>query len=108
FKDKLYYQYIRDRFSPSAQIAQRQMWHYYLQCRAEHKLPALSEAGYRVFSQFEEDGKLLLVFAATGMGNKTFIEIGADDGVNSNCANWYFHFGFSGIFIDGNPKSIER
>ncbi len=36
------------------------------------------------------------------------IEIGADDGVNSNCANWYFHFGFSGLFLDGNPKSIAR
>ncbi len=107
-KDKLYYQYIRDRFSPAAQMNQRQLWHYYRQCAADGRMPPLDEAGFRVFSQFEEDGKLLMIFAAIGMGNKTFIESGADDGVNSNCANWYFHFGFSGLFLDGNPKSIAR
>jgi len=107
-KDKIYYQYIRSRFSAAAQISQRQLWHYYRQAAARGELPPLEDAGYRVFSQFEEDGKLLLVFAAIGMGNKLFIEIGADDGINSNAANWYFNFGFYGLFLDGNPKSIAR
>jgi hypothetical protein len=107
-KDKFYYQYIRDRFSPAAQISQRQLWHYYRDCAARGAMPALADCGFRVFSQFEEDGKLLAIFAAIGMGNKTFIEIGADDGINSNCANWYFHHGFYGLFLDGNPESIAR
>jgi len=68
----------------------------------------LSETGYRVFSQFEEDGKLLFIFAVIGMGNKTFVEIGADDGINSNAANLYFNFGWRGLFIDGNCTSIAR
>jgi hypothetical protein len=61
-----------------------------------------------VFSQFEEDGKLLYIFSVIGMDNKTFIEIGSDDGVNSNSANLYFNFGWHGLFIDGNPSSIKR
>ncbi|WP_196887937.1 hypothetical protein [Aureivirga sp. CE67] len=99
---------IRNRFNPSVQIAQRQQFHYYRDLAKKNELPPISETGYRVFSQFEEDGKLLYLFAILGMENKTFIEIGSDDGVNSNSANLYFNFGWHGLFIDGNPKSIER
>jgi hypothetical protein len=42
------------------------------------------------------------------MSNKTFVEIGSDDGVNSNSANLYFNFGWHGLFMDGNPKSVKR
>lgn len=72
------------------------------------KVPQLSETGYRVFSQFEEDGKLLFIFSLIGMTHKTFVEIGSDDGINSNSANLYFNFGWHGLFIDGNEKSIQR
>lgn len=99
---------IRNRFLPSVQISQRQLFHAYQQMVAEGRPPALNETGFRVFSQFEEDGKLLFIFSVLGMKNKTFVEIGSDDGVNSNSANLYFNFGWHGIFIDGNPKSIRR
>ena len=108
FKKYFYYQFIKEKFSPATQIAQRQLYHYYKDCITNSKLPPLKEAGYKVFSQFEEDGLLLMILAATGLGNKIFIEIGADDGINSNCANWYFHFGFYGLFIDMNKESIAR
>jgi len=61
-----------------------------------------------VFSQFEEDGMLLFIFAVIGMDCKSFIEIGSDDGVNSNSANLYFNFGWHGLFIDANPRSVSR
>ena len=99
---------IRNRFLPSVQISQRQLFHTYQQMAAEGRLPALNETGFRVFSQFEEDGKLLFIFSVLGMKNKTFVEIGSDDGVNSNAANLYFNFGWHGVFIDGNRKSIRR
>jgi len=70
--------------------------------------PAFSETGYRVFSQFEEDGKLLFIFSLIEMDNKVFIEIGSDDGINSNSANLFFNFGWHGLFIDGNPAAIKR
>ncbi len=99
---------IRNRFYPSTQISQRQLYHYYQDCKKNNNMPKLHETGFRVFSQFEEDGKLLFVFSIIGMTNKTFIEIGSDDGVNSNSANLHFNFGWHGLFIDGNPKAIKR
>jgi hypothetical protein len=107
-KDKFLISKIRNRFIPSVQISQRQLFHHYQQMEKKGVLPSLSETGFRVFSQFEEDGKLLFIFSILGMKNKTFIEIGSDDGVNSNSANLYFNFGWHGLFIDGNSKSIKR
>lgn len=99
---------IRNRFYPSAQIAQRQLFLHYRECVRNNTLPCLNDTGFRVFSQFEEDGKLLFIFSVLGMENKTFVEIGSDDGINSNSANLVFNFGWHGLFIDGNKQSIER
>ena len=99
---------IRNRFIPSVQITQRQLFHHYRYLADKGELPAISDTGFRVFSQFEEDGKLLFIFSVIGMDNKVFVEIGSDDGVNSNSANLYFNFGWHGLFIDGNPRSIKR
>lgn len=107
-KDKFLITKIRNRFIPSVQITQRQLFLKY-QCLAkEENLPRLNDTGFRVFSQFEEDGKLLFIFSILGMKNKSFVEIGSDDGINSNSANLYFNFGWHGLFIDGNRKSINR
>jgi hypothetical protein len=106
-KDRFLFAFIKDRFSASVQVSQRQLFLYYQQLTKD-KLPKLSDTGFRVFSQFEEDGKLLYIFSLIGMNNKTFVEIGCDDGINSNSANLYFNFGWHGLFIDGNPSSIKR
>lgn len=75
---------------------------------AEEKLSPISENGFQNFSQFEEDGLILYLFSLLKTENKTFLEFGADDGINSNAANLHFHHDFTGLFIDGNPKAIER
>lgn len=107
-KDKFLITKIRNRFIPSVQISQRQLYHQYQKLKEDKALPKISDTGFRVFSQFEEDGKLLFIYSIIGMDNKTFIEIGSDDGVNSNSANLYFNFGWHGLFIDGNSKSVKR
>ncbi len=107
-KDKFLITKVRNRFVPSVQISQRQLFHYYRDLAMKNELPPFPETGFRVFSQFEEDGKLLFIFSVIGMKNKTFVEIGSDDGVNSNSANLYFNFGWHGLFIDGNPRSVRR
>ncbi len=108
FKDRLLIAKVRNRMSGAVQIGQRQLYHYYRDHALAGTLPPITDAGFRVFSQFEEDGKLLYLFAALGMDCKRFVEIGADDGVNSNSANLYFNFGWHGLFVDANPKSIAR
>lgn len=99
---------VRNRFSAQVQISQRSLYHYYKEKAASENPLPLSETGFCVFSQFEEDGMLLYIFAAIGMGSKTFVEIGSDDGINSNCANLAFNFGWTGLFIDRNATSIRR
>lgn len=99
---------VRDRFGPAVQVSQRKLFHHYRELGKRGEGLSLEETGFRVFSQFEEDGKLLYIFSLIGMGNKCFLEIGSDDGVNSNSANLYFNFGWRGVFIDGNPRSIAR
>ena len=99
---------VRERFSAAVQIGQRALYHQYVQLRQDGRLPAFADTGYRVFSQFEEDGKLLFIFSIIGMGGRRFVEIGSDDGVNSNSANLYFNFDWTGLFVDGNPRSIRR
>ena len=107
-KNKFLILKIRNRFIPSVQISQRQLYLKYQELLKKNELPKISETGFRVFSQFEEDGLLLFIFSIIGMENKIFIEIGSDDGVNSNSANLYFNFGWRGLFIDANPKSVKR
>lgn len=99
---------MKGKLSPAVGVEQRHLFHHYQACARQGSLPGLADTGYKVFSQFEEDGKLLYIFALIGMKTRRFIEIGADDGLNSNCANLYFHFGYHGLFIDGNPRSIRR
>lgn len=107
---KKYFQilWLRSRFAPGIQIAQRQLFHYYQLNRHHSEKINLSTSGYSVFSQFEEDGKILFILAVIGIKNSSFIEIGSDDGINSNCANLALNFGWHGLFIDANARSISR
>lgn len=107
-KSKLYIFKVRNRFSAEVQVSQRTLYNQYQIWAKEGKTLPLSETGFRAFSQYEEDGKLLYIFAIIGMQNKTFVEVGSDDGINSNCANLAFNFGYHGLFIDGNPRAIKR
>lgn len=107
-KDKFYVLKVRDKFSAACQISQRQLFNQYQVWKKEGKLPTIADTGFRVFSQYEEDGKLLFILSIIGMHNKNFVEIGSDDGINSNCANLALNFGYHGLFLDGNPTAIKR
>lgn len=107
-KNHFYYYFIRNRFSPEVSISQRQIFHYYQDKASKNEKVNFEDTGYRVFSQFEEDGKLIFIFAVIGTVSNTFIEIGSNDGINSNCANLAFHFGWHGLFVDGNYENINR
>lgn len=96
---------VRERWSPALQVAQRNIQQKYA---AKNSDLRIEQTGFRVFSQYEEDGKLLFCLSQIGMTCKRFVEIGSDDGINSNAANLYFNFGFDGLFIDGNPIAVKR
>jgi len=107
---KKYFQifWIRQKFAPEVQVTQRQLFQYYA-LNGQHKDKInIGNSGFRVFSQFEEDGKILYILACIGIKTFSFIEIGSDDGLNSNCANLALNFGFHGLFIDANSRSVNR
>lgn len=107
---KKYFYILRvwDKLSPAVQISQVRQLQYYQDCKRNNTLPEFKDTGFKVFSQFEEDGKLLFLFSVIGMGSKTFVDLGSHDGVNSNCANLIIHFGWKGLFVDGDKKVIDR
>lgn len=98
---------LRQETSPQVKTPQRLLFHYY-RSRTGEDLPGLKAAGFRNFSQFDEDGKLLYIFAVMGVDRGTFVDIGSGDGINSNCANLALNFGWTGAFIDGDPANIDR
>ena len=99
---------VPHKSSPATKVALRNMFNFYQsQIRLGNRF-RLQDTGFRVFSQFEEDGILLYIFAAIGAERQCFVDIGACDGIISNCANLAVNFGWHGLFIDGNKGSIDR
>jgi hypothetical protein len=65
-----------------------------------------AEVGFQEYSQFDEDGILLYVFALLGFGNRKSVEICAGDGRECNTANLILNHGFTGLLVDGNPDNV--
>lgn len=97
-----------NRWSPETKLGLLNAYNYYRNRAEEQKTIDLSKAGLRIFSQFEEDGILLAIFAAIGEHSKTFIDLGSANGINSNCANLAINFGWNGLFIDGDADGLKE
>lgn len=69
-------------------------------------LPSFDDVGFRSFSQFNEDGILLFIFALIGMGNRRAVEICAGNGYESISANWIVHHGFDALLFDGDEGNL--
>jgi hypothetical protein len=96
--------------SPVLKATQLHLFHTYRSLAKNNPgdLPSILDTGFRVYSQFEEDGLILFLLAVLGIKTRSFIDIGAGDGINSNCANLAINWGFHGLFIDGNEKNTIR
>lgn len=71
------------------------------------ELPTFKEVGFKVFSQFEEDGILLYIFSLIGTTNKRVVEICAGDGRECMAANLIINHGWEGLLFDGNKDQVE-
>jgi hypothetical protein len=67
----------------------------------------LTQYECRVFSQAGEDGILLHIFSCIGVKNRTFVEFGAQDGLECNTANLSINFGWSGLLMDGSEENVK-
>lgn len=70
--------------------------------------PALADIGFRQYSQCDEDGILLYLFALIGTLNKTCVEICAADGLECNTTNLIINHGWWGHLFDGSESNVAR
>lgn len=66
------------------------------------------QVGLRSYSQNDEDGILIYIFAVIGTTNKKSVELCAGDGIENNTANLIINHGWAGLMFDGNEANVER
>lgn len=101
---------IDEKTSPATKIALRSLLHTYQRLvAAGEPLPSIRDSGFRVFSQFDEDGVILYLLGAGGMGPRRFVDLGAGDGVYaSNCANLALNLGFDGLLVEADAAKAAH
>ncbi len=100
----------RRRTAPAAKIGLRRLQLDYRRALlAGEPLPSAWDTGFRVFSEFDEDGVALFLLAVGGSPTRRFVDIGAGDGVfASNTANLALNLGFDGLFIEADESRVRR
>lgn len=95
-------------FVENEQVAQKALMLQYRRLAAEAPdlLPSLSEAGFRKYSQFEEDGMLLLIFSLVAPINRIVVEICAGSGRECMAANLVINHGWRAHLFDGRDSNI--
>jgi hypothetical protein len=65
----------------------------------------LERHGFRVHSQYDEDGIIDEIFRRIGPTDRTFVEFGAGDGTE-NCTGFLLMQGWRGLWIDGQDSFL--
>ena len=63
--------------------------------------------GHKVFSQSDEDGLIAEIFRRIGPGDRRFVEIGLQNGVECNTV-WLLHQKWSGLWIEADAPSVQQ
>jgi hypothetical protein len=82
-------------------------WHLMKYQLAPKDLPGLQPVGFKVFSQFEEDGLLLYIFSIISPKNRRCVEICAGDGQECMSANLIINHGWEALLFDGNEEMVK-
>jgi hypothetical protein len=70
--------------------------------------PRLNDLGFTCYSQTDEDGILLFIFAVIGTASKLCVEVCAGDGTECNTTNLILNHGWHGLLVDGENDNVER
>ncbi len=74
----------------------------------ELKSSSLKESNFKIFSQWGEDGIIQFLVKNLRIKNKTFIEIGVEDFIESNCRFLMMKDNWKGLVVDGSIKNIDN
>lgn len=69
---------------------------------------SLRDYEYKIFSQWGDDGIIQRLTTCIEIENKTFIEFGVEDFLESNCRYLMMKDNWSGFVIDGSSTNIRR
>lgn len=94
------------RSGAASQIHLQMMYRF--MASSGNTLPKITEVGFKVYSQSDEDGILLFIFSLIGTTNKKCVEICAGNGIESNTANLIINHGWKGLLVDGNPSLVDQ
>jgi hypothetical protein len=72
-----------------------------------HQTLSFDQVGFRVYSQFEEDGILLYIFSLIGATNKKVVEICAGNGKECMATNLLINHGWEGYLFDGSDEKVR-
>jgi hypothetical protein len=99
-----------ERTVPATKIAMRTLYLQYRTLVAEGRpLPSVWDTGFRVFSQFDEDGVIMFLLAIGAERTRLVVELGCGDGVYaSNAANLLLNLGYHGLLVDANERDVEH
>lgn len=89
----------------AAQMTLKQL---YRQQALDGRVPALDDVGFKVFSQTDEDGILLFLFAVLGTTSRKVVEICAGNGIECNAANLLVNHGWTGLLVDGDEGQVAQ
>ena len=93
---------------PSAVEQMQLRLQYQALAAAGGPLPAIGDVGFKAYSQTDEDGILLYLFALIGTTNKRAVEMCAADGIECNAANLIVNHGWHGYLFDGGSDNVAR
>jgi hypothetical protein len=71
------------------------------------KFSQLSDYEFKIFSQWGEDGIIDFLISEVTIINKTFIEFGVEDFLESNCRFLLMNRDWRGFAIDGSERNIK-
>ena len=77
-----------------------------IEARQTGSARTLREAEFRVFSQWGEDGIIQFLSRHVPIDNKTFVEFGVQDYLESNTRFLVVKDNWSGLIIDGSAENI--
>ena len=90
------------------QLQQQILHQHKAAIKAGDVLDNISDAGFRCYSQFEEDGIILYILAAIGMKTRRVVEMCCGSGSECMAANLIINHGFEGLLLDGDDISIRN
>jgi hypothetical protein len=98
-----------DAESVNQQI-QRSIVNQYALCRSQKIVPYrdIRDAGFRTYSQFEEDGIILYVLTMIGLKTRRVVEICAGNGEECMATNLILNHGFEGFLFDGSLANVTH